>query len=303
MKKIIVALSLILSNPIYSDELFDNLLLNLDTPLAEIGFAQKTTQSEDGVKIGYYEKGSGENTLIFIHGYGCNSKYWWAQLGSFSDNYRVISLDIAGHGKSGRNRDEYSMEKFGDDVVAVMDHANVKQAFLIGHSMGGPVAVEAAVKLQNRVKAIIGVDTFHNIARGPASPLLRFVINTMFRIRQDSSTQDAVEKQFREDANQTLKKWVSNKAETTDERASRGSLSSIISMDYPSQLKKIDIPIITLNSKFWMETNLDGGKKEYQGYEVDFIDGVGHYVMMEKPSYFNDWLANVLESLLTNQEI
>ena len=303
MKKIIVALSLILSNPIYSDELFDNLLLNLDTPLTEIGFTQKTTQSEDGVKIGYYEKGSGENTLIFIHGYGCNSKYWWAQLGSFSDNYRVISLDIAGHGKSGRNRDEYSMEKFGDDVVAVMDHANVKQAFLIGHSMGGPVAVEAAVKLQNRVKAIIGVDTFHNIARGPASPLLRFVINTMFRIRQDSSTQDAVEKQFREDANQTLKKWVSNKAETTDERASRGSLSSIISMDYPSQLKKIDIPIITLNSKFWMETNLDGGKKEYQGYEVDFIDGVGHYVMMEKPSYFNDWLANVLESLLTNQEI
>ena len=303
MKKIIVALSLILSNPIYTDELFNDLLLNLGAPLSELGFIQKTTLSEDGVKIAYYEKGSGENTLIFIHGYGCNSKYWWAQLGSFSSSYRVITLDIAGHGESGRNRDEYSMERFGDDVVAVMDHANVKQAFLIGHSMGGPVAVEAAVKLQNRVKAIIGVDTFHNIARGPASPFLRLVINTMFRIRQDSSTEDAVEKQFREDANQILKDWVSNKAETTDARASRGSLSSIISMDYPSQLQKIDIPILTLNSKFWMETNLDGGKKEYPGYEVDFVDGVGHYVMMEKPSYFNNWLENVLENFLANQEI
>ena len=169
--------------------------------------------------------------------------------------------------------------------------------------MGGPVALEAAVKLNNRVKAINGVDTFHNIARGPASPFLRVVINTMFRIRQDSSTEDAVEKQFREDANQALKDWVSDKAETTDARASRGSLSSIISMDYPSQLKKIDIPILTLNSKFWMETDLDGGKKEYPGYEVDFVDGVGHYVMMEKPSYFNNWLENVLESFLANQEI
>ena len=303
MKKIIIALSLILSNPIHSDELFDDLLLNLGAPLSEIGFDQKTTQSQDGVKIAYYEKGSGENTLLFIHGYGCNSKYWWAQLGSFSDDYRVISIDIAGHGESGRNRDDYSMGKFGDDVVAVMNHANVEQAFLIGHSMGGPVAIEAAVKLNNRVKAIIGVDTFHNIARGPASPFLRLVINTMFRIRQDSSTEDAVEKQFREDANQILKDWVSNKAETTDARASRGSLSSIISMDYPSQLQKIDIPILTLNSKFWMETNLDGGKKEYPGYEVDFVDGVGHYVMMEKPSYFNNWLENVLKNFLANQEI
>ena len=76
MKKIIIALSLILSNSIYSDELFDDLLLNLGTPLSEIGFNQKTTQSQDGVKIAYYEKGSGENTLLFIHGYGCNSKYW-----------------------------------------------------------------------------------------------------------------------------------------------------------------------------------------------------------------------------------
>ena len=74
-------------------------------------------------------------------------------------------------------------------------------------------------------------------------------------------------------------------------------------MDYPSQLKKIDIPILTLNSKFWMETNLDGGKKEYPGYEVDFVDGVGHYVMMEKPSYFNNWLENILENFLANQEI
>ncbi len=300
MKKIILILSIIFSAQTHSDDLFDNLLSNLGAPLSEIGFNKKLTRSSDGVEIVYYEKGTGNKTLLFIHGYGCNSKYWWAQLQHFSKNYRVISIDIGGHGESGTNRNDYTMANFGGDVVAVMNEENIKQSYLIGHSMGGPVALEAAVVLQDRVTAIIGVDTFHNIAKGPASPFVKLMVNTMFRFRQSSSTNDAVTKQFREDANLDLKNWVSQKAETTDPRASRGSLSSIIAMDYPTQLKKINVPIITLNSRFWMDTEVEEGHKEYSKYEVSFIDGVGHYVMMEKPTYFNKWLDGVLDERTIN---
>lgn len=300
MKKIILILSIIFSAQTHSDDLFDNLLSNLGAPLSEIGFNKKLTRSSDGVEIVYYEKGTGNKTLLFIHGYGCNSKYWWAQLQHFSKNYRVISIDIGGHGESGTNRNDYTMTNFGADVVAVMNEENIKQSYLIGHSMGGPVALEAAVVLQDRVTAIIGVDTFHNIAKGPASPFVKLMVNTMFRFRQSSSTNDAVTKQFREDANLDLKNWVSQKAETTNPRASRGSLSSIIAMDYPTQLKKINVPIITLNSRFWMDTEVEEGHKEYSKYEVSFIDEVGHYVMMEKPTYFNKWLDGVLDERTIN---
>ena len=300
MKKIILILSIIFSAQAHSDDLFDNLLSNLGAPLSEIGFNKKLTRSSDGVEIVYYEKGAGNKTLLFIHGYGCNSKYWWAQLQHFSKNYRVISIDIGGHGESGTNRNNYTMANFGADVVAVMNEENIKQSYLIGHSMGGPVALEAAVILQDRITAIIGVDTFHNIAKGPASPFVKLMVNTMFRFRQSSSTNDAVTKQFREDANLDLKNWVSQKAETTDPRASRGSLSSIIAMDYPTQLKKINVPIITLNSRFWMDTEVEEGHKEYSKYKVSFIDGVGHYVMMEKPTYFNKWLDGVLDERTIN---
>ena len=205
MKKIILILSIIFSAQAHSDDLFDNLLSNLGAPLSEIGFNKKLTRSSDGVEIVYYEKGAGNKTLLFIHGYGCNSKYWWAQLQHFSKNYRVISIDIGGHGESGTNRNNYTMANFGADVVAVMNEENIKQSYLIGHSMGGPVALEAAVILQDRITAIIGVDTFHNIAKGPASPFVKLMVNTMFRFRQSSSTNDAVTKQFREDANLDLK--------------------------------------------------------------------------------------------------
>ena len=263
------------------------------------------TVKANGINLHYLDWGTeGKPKVLLLHGLRGHSHSWDDISAEFHLDYHIFALDQRGRGESDWAPDgDYSSEAFVTDLEAFCLAVGLDKFILVGHSMGGPVAIEAAVKLNNRVKAIIGVDTFHNIARGPASPFLRLVINTMFRIRQDSSTEDAVEKQFREDANQILKDWVSDKAETTDARASRGSLSSIISMDYPSQLKKIDIPILTLNSKFWMETDLDGGKKEYPGYEVDFVDGVGHYVMMEKPSYFNNWLENVLESFLANQEI
>ena len=84
MKKIILILSIIFSAQTHSDDLFDNLLSNLGAPLSEIGFNKKLTRSSDGVEIVYYEKGAANKTLLFIHGYGCNSKYWWAQLQHFS---------------------------------------------------------------------------------------------------------------------------------------------------------------------------------------------------------------------------
>ena len=300
MKKIILIFSILFSAQTLGDDLFENLLSNLGAPLAEIGFVEKSTTSIDGVNIIYYDKGTGDKTLLFIHGYGCNSKYWWAQLQHFSKDYRVISIDIGGHGESGINRDNYTMTNFGADVVAVMNEENIQQSYLIGHSMGGPVALEAAVVLQDRVTAIIGVDTFHNIAKGPASPFVKLLVNTMFKFRQSSATNDAVTKQFRDDANLDLKNWITNKSEAIDPRASRGSLSSIIAMDYPTQLKKINVPIITLNSKYWMETEVEEGQKEYSKYEVNFIDGVGHYVMMEKPTYFNNWLDGVLNESTVN---
>ena len=297
MKKIILIALLLFPTLIFSDDLFDSLLLNLGSPLSEIGFDEKTTLSSDKVAINYYEKGNAPETLVFIHGFSCNSNYWWAQLNYFSKHYKVISVDLGGHGKSGQNRENYNMTQFGQDVVDVMNDANIDQAILIGHSMGGPVAVEAAVILKERAKAIIGIDTLHDVAKEPASSFVKLIVGTMFRFSQESATEKATAGFFIESTNAELSNWIKEGSRKAPVDASRGSLQSLLGMNYPEQLSKIDIPIKTLNSRYFRDTNVEGNLEQYKKLNIEFIDDVGHFIMMERPTEFNQWLEQELKLL------
>lgn len=114
----------------------------------------------DGTPIRYEVAGTGETTLLFIHGWSCDRTYWKAQIPHFAKSYRTVALDLAGHGASPMGRAFYSIEAFGEDVAAVVRRLDLYNVILVGHSMGGPVAAEAAVRLPNRVIGVVGVDTF-----------------------------------------------------------------------------------------------------------------------------------------------
>ena len=119
--------------------------------------------SKDGTPISYEIHGAGEPTLVFVHGWSCDARYWRAQLPHFANNHRVVMLDLAGHGHSGMTRSQYTMRAFGEDVKAVIEATGSRRVILIGHSMGGSVIAEAARLMPSRVKGLIGVDTLVNI--------------------------------------------------------------------------------------------------------------------------------------------
>ena len=107
--------------------------------------------SKDGVPISYEVYGSGEPTLVFVHGWSCDARYWRAQVQHFSKKHRVVTLDLAGHGHSGITRSHYTMSAFGEDVRAVTEATGSRSVILMGHSMGGSVIAEAARLMPNRV--------------------------------------------------------------------------------------------------------------------------------------------------------
>ncbi|MGB9436494.1 MAG: alpha/beta hydrolase [Desulfobacterales bacterium] len=119
--------------------------------------------SKDGTPISYEIYGVGEPSLVFVHGWSCDARYWRAQLPHFSKNHRVVVLDLAGHGHSGSTRSQYTMKSFGEDVQAVAEATDSRRIILIGHSMGGSVIAEAARLMPNRVIGLIGIDTLENI--------------------------------------------------------------------------------------------------------------------------------------------
>ena len=95
---------------------------------------------------------------MFVHGVCCDGRFWDGQVNHFAPHYTVVRLDLAGHGTSGRDRPQWTMSAFGQDVVAVVEQLRLAQVVLIGHSMGGAVIVEAARRLPTAVIGLVGVD-------------------------------------------------------------------------------------------------------------------------------------------------
>ena len=134
--------------------------------LVSLTFAQteySTINTFDDTPIVYEKTGNGEQALVFVHCWSCDKNYWQNQLEYFGNKYTVIAIDLAGHGESGLDREDWTVENYGKDVKAVVEKENLSNVILIGHSMGGPVVLSAAEQLGDEVKALITIDTFQDI--------------------------------------------------------------------------------------------------------------------------------------------
>ena len=97
-----------------------------------------SARSADGTRIHYSQCGSGEKVIFFAHGWMCDSTVFRYQQEYFSQKYRVVSLDLRGHGLSGIPESlDYNPERLAEDLECVVDAVNPKEFVVGGHSMGG----------------------------------------------------------------------------------------------------------------------------------------------------------------------
>src|SRR6476619_5048046 len=123
---------------------------------------KKTIKAEDGVNLVCEIRGKGDTALIFLHGWCGDREYWKHQVEVFTADYRVVALDQAGHGESGKGRKAWTADGLAGDVEVVVKALGLKRVILVGHSMGGPVALLAAKRMPGTVVAVMGVDTLEN---------------------------------------------------------------------------------------------------------------------------------------------
>lgn len=110
-----------------------------------------------GVRLWYEEAGSGP-PLVLLHGLGGSSADWEAQISEFARDHRVIAPDLRGYGVSER-RGPYSVAQFAADVFALLDGLGIGSCTLIGHSMGGAVAMQMALDGPRRVERLVLTNT------------------------------------------------------------------------------------------------------------------------------------------------
>ena len=111
-----------------------------------------------GKKVHYLEKGNGE-PVILIHGFLYHTVMWKQNIDSLAENFKVYTIDLFGWGYSERlNANDYSFERYAQQVIGFMDALNIQKASLVGQSMGGGISVFVAANFPKRINRLILVD-------------------------------------------------------------------------------------------------------------------------------------------------
>src|SRR3954464_3768824 len=120
--------------------------------------ADVTTLLRDGVTLAYEERGTGDPPLLFVHGWACDRTYFAPQVENFAREHRVVAVDLRGHGQSDAPPGEYSPAVFAADLAWLCERLGIQRPVVIGHSMGGVVAVALAALHPHLPTAIVAVD-------------------------------------------------------------------------------------------------------------------------------------------------
>jgi pimeloyl-ACP methyl ester carboxylesterase len=256
--------------------------------------ARTKSLAPDGSSIHYRVYGQGEPAIVFIHGWSCDSGYWDTQLNDFAARYTVVTLDLAGHGRSEEaRRKDWSMASFGADVAAVIRDAGLGRVVLVGSSMGGTVALEAAQRLPGQVIGIVGVDTFRDLAAPYPKDLTEPLLAGLRADFPKSVSEFVGGNFFTEQSDPIVKKWIVEDMAAAPPGVAIPAMEALLAMDYANLLAELDLPVVAVNAA-GSPTDEAAIRRLEPRFRVVKIDGVGHFPMLEQPQLFNRVLDRIV---------
>jgi pimeloyl-ACP methyl ester carboxylesterase len=253
-----------------------------------------TVISEDDVEIHYTVYGKSGPLLVLVHCWCCDQTYWENQVDMLAEKNRVVTIDLAGHGLSGTNRQEWAMEKYANDVVAVVRQLKPDKIILVGHSMGGFVSLYAALQLEDLLAGIILVDSLHDIWWPIPDSMLNEALQPYLDDFQQHTYNYVSDLLFPPTADSAIRERVARDMASAPPEIGTGSIVNMWGGDYSGlmeNINRLDIPVWLMNIEMF-PTNYKA--MDSLGFQVVSLPGVGHFPMLEKPEVFNKLFLGTL---------
>jgi pimeloyl-ACP methyl ester carboxylesterase len=254
---------------------------------ASTGAVESRYATVDGARIHYRDYGKGREALVLIHGWTCNLDHWRDQIPDFAKRTRVIALDLPGHGQSDKPEIKYNIELFAKAVDAVMRDAKVDRGVIVGHSMGTPIARQFYRKYPEKSLAIVIVDgglrLFGNkeardgFIAAFRSPDYKETATKMFAGMAGPYLSTELRERVRSSFLNTPQYVLVSAMESMNEESLYGP-------------DKMNVPVLAILAKspFWQPDTEQFLRSIAPDLEYHMWEGVGHFLMMEKPKQFNE---------------
>ncbi len=248
----------------------------------------------DGARIHYQNHGKGKEALVLIHGWTCNVDSWKDQVPEFAKRNRVIVIDLPGHGLSDKPQLNYNMDLFARAVEAVMRDAHVERAVLVGHSMGTPVARQFYRKYPQKTLAIVIVD-------GALRPFgdKKAMEGFMAPLR-GANYKEAGKQMFAGMGGPNLSAELQARIQASFLNTPQYVLVSAMEGMADESIwgpDKISVPVLAVLAKspFWPADTEQFYRSIVSNLDFQMMEGVGHFLMMEKPKQFNESVIAFLD--------
>ncbi|HET9744229.1 MAG TPA: alpha/beta hydrolase [Chitinophagaceae bacterium] len=256
----------------------------------------------NNVNIVYDQCGSGDTTLLFLHGWCINKEYWSEQKKYFCDKFKVVTLDLPGFGQSGKNRTEWSFERYANDINEFINTARLENVILIGHSMSGDILLLMDTKYPGTIIGMVGIDNLkypavkYTKVQGQEMEGFFTMLNKNF-----SGTVEGYTKQylFPPSADVSIVSRVISDFKSADSAIAIKVLRSMsdVSQKEKEMMENLTHKLYLVNSDM-TPTDIEALKKSCKfSAEVVYVKGTGHYPMIEKPAEFNAALERVVRMI------
>lgn len=250
----------------------------------------------DGLRLRYasLDPGAAGTGLLFIHGWSGTRDHFAESMQHFAGTYPVAALDLGGHGESEAGREAWSFEILASDVVSVLDELGWQEVVLVGHSLGGPLAVLAAQSAPNRVRGVIAVNALHDVETRPNRESLDVILPA---IRSDFAayTRKMVETLVSRER-QGLRRRLATDFKAQDVRVATAILELYPEFDMAAALAACPAPVRAINGSD-KASLLDRNRRFDPDFEVEVLEGLGGYLMLEDPARFYGALERALRAI------
>lgn len=245
-----------------------------------------------GKTVAYEEVGSGK-AVVFVHG-ACENSAFWNHQKVLSDRYRVIALDLPGHGRSELMESEILVRNYSEIVSEFIAKTCPEQAVLVGHSMGGAIALLNVIEHHQNLRGAVIVSAGAKLGVLPS-------IREGLRARFEETVKSVVgPRQFSSKTNLDTIRFVTNEILKCDSSIAAADYEACNSFDVRQKLRSINLPILIIAGEedkmapvpwsMYLKENIPKAK-------IIVMQDASHLPMIERPSDFNRHLNEFLMSL------
>lgn len=252
----------------------------------------------NGIALDYEAYGKGD-VLLLLHGLGSTKKDWDAQVPFFSKKWRVIALDLRGHGDSTKPLNDYGVAFMAEDIKQFLDKLTIKKATIVGFSMGGAVAFQMAVSYPEYLNNLVIVNSspdFNNMGK-TGEDLLTNRTQFLETKGVEALAKEISFNMFPEDHQTDLRNAFEARCKKNEYNAYYKSFVTLMTWGLGEKIKDITTRTLVVASDmdYTPVSFKEAYVKNLPNAELIVIKNSRHGVVIDQPKAFNVALQKFLE--------